>query len=139
MSKANRVKFYLARYFFLALGCMQALASLLLLIQIGDSPKTRFAAFVFFTLAMILFSIHWMVSGKIKRVAFNKKKIYIVNAKKTKHYDWNEVKDLKHIAFLNIYSMKLKGKRKKIYFLPPTNGETLFGLFGGNLQLANKK
>jgi hypothetical protein len=139
MTEVNRVKFYFARYFFLALALLQVLAAILLLLQAGDSPKSRFATFVFFTLAMILFSIHWVVSEHLKQVVLDKKKISIVYSHKTKQFDWDEVKELKHLAFLNVYSMKLKGKRKRIYFLPDINQEALFGLFGGGLQYANKK
>ncbi len=139
MTGVNRFKFYFARYFFLALASLQALAAILLLLQAGDSPKSRFAMFVFFTLAMILFSIHWIVSEHLKQVVLDKKKISIVYSHKTKQFDWDEVKELKHLAFLNVYSLKLKGKRKRIYFLPDLSQEALFGLFGGSLQLANKK
>jgi hypothetical protein len=56
MGEVNPVKFYLARYFFLALSALQGLASALMLLQFGDSPKARFVAFALFTLALILFS-----------------------------------------------------------------------------------
>ena len=139
MTEVNRVKFYFARYFFLALASLQVLAASLLLVEAGDSPKSRFATFVFFTLAMILFSIHWIVAEHLKQVVIDKKKILVLHSHKTKQYDWNEVKDLKHLSFFNVYSMKLKGKRKRVYFLPDINQEALFGLFGGDLQLANRK
>lgn len=139
MTEVNRVKYYFARYFFLAMAVLQVLAATLLLVQAGDSPKSRFATFVFFTLAMILFSIHWVVSEHLKQVVIDKKKISIVYSHKTKQFDWEDVKDLKHLAFFNVYSMKLKGKRKRIYFLPDVEHEALFGLFSGRLQFANKK
>jgi hypothetical protein len=139
MTAVNRIKFYFARYFFLALALLQVIAATLLLLQAGDSPKSRFATFVFFTLAMILFSIHWIVSEHLKQVILDKKKISIVYSHKTKQFDWDEVKDLKHLSFFNVYSMKLKGKRKRIYFLPDIDQQALFGLFNGGLQLASKK
>lgn len=139
MEEANPVKFYLARYFFLALSALQGLASALMLLQFGDSPKNRFAAFVLVTLAMIFFALHLMVADKIKRVAVSKKKIAVINPAKVKTYDWSEVKNLRFIPFLNMYSLKLKGKRNKIYFLPTENTATIFGLFSSATDFLSKK
>lgn len=139
MEEANPVKFYLARYFFLALSALQGLASALMLLQFGDSPKTKFVAFVLFTAALIFFSLHLIVSKKIKRVMISKKKIAIINPHKVKSYDWSEVKSLKLIPFLNMYCMKLKGRKSKIYFLPATNTEAMFGIFTQVSELIPKK
>jgi len=139
MEEANPVKFYFARYFFLALSALQGLASALMFLQFGDSPKNRFAAFVLVTLAMIFFAFHLLVADKFKRVAVSKKKISIINPAKVKTYDWSEVKNLKFIPFLNMYSLKLKGKRNKIYFLPTENTATVFGLFSSATGFLSKK
>jgi hypothetical protein len=139
MTELNSVKFYFARYFFLALALLQGLAATLLLLQASDSPKGRLAMFVFFSFAMILFSVQWVVYEHLKQVIIEKKKISIVYTHKTKQYDWEEVKELKHVSFLNVYSLKLKGKRKRIYFLPDLSQEALFGLFDDSFLLPNKK
>jgi hypothetical protein len=139
MTEVNRLKFYFARYFFLALAILQLLTAAVILLQASDSPKNRFAIFVFAALAMILFSIHWLVSEHLKQVVIDKKKITVVYSHKVKQFDWNDVKELKHLAFLNVYSLKLKGKRRRIYFLPDIDQAALFGLFNGGLQFANKK
>ncbi|HEV8515391.1 MAG TPA: hypothetical protein VGQ59_19040 [Cyclobacteriaceae bacterium] len=138
MKEASLVKFYFARYFFLAFGLLQGLAATMLLLQFQDTPKNRFAVFVLFTLAMILFSIHFLVFSKVKRVAMSKKKISVVFGHRTKQYDWDEVKELKLIHFLNICSLKLKGK-KRIYFLPAHDSEALFGLFTAEPEFYAKK
>src|SRR5260221_14436566 len=130
MKVANLLKYYFERYFFLALVTMQVIAASILLMQFQDSPKNRFAIFVFFTLAMILISIHFLVFTKVKRVAVSKKKVAVISRYRTKEYDWDEVKELKLLPFLNMYSLKLKGKRKKIYFLPTHDSEAIFGIFG---------
>jgi hypothetical protein len=139
MEEANPVKFYLARYFFLALSALQGLASVLMLIQFEDTLKNRFAALVLLTFALIFFSLHMLVARRIKRVAISKKKIEVINPAKVKSYDWSEVKSIKLIPFFNLYSLKLKGKRNKIYFIPNTNTETLFGLFSDPSDLIPKK
>jgi len=138
MKEANLFKFYFVRYFFLAFGMLQGLAALLLLIQFQDSPKNRFAIFVFFTLAMILFSVHFLVFTKVKRVAMSKKKIEVIQSFRTRQYDWDEVKELRLIPFLNMYSLKLKGK-KRIYFLPAHDSAALFGLFSDEPEFLPKK
>ena len=139
MEEVNPVKFYLARYFFLALSALQGLASVLMLIQFEDTLKNRFAALVLLTFALIFFSFHMLVARRIKRVAISKKKIEVINPAKVKSYDWSEVKSIKLIPFFNLYSLKLKGKRNKIYFIPNTNTETLFGLFSDPSDLIPKK
>jgi hypothetical protein len=133
MKEASLVKFYFARYFFLAFGSLQGLAATMLLLQFQDTPKNRFAIFVFFTLAMILFSVHFLVFSKVKRVAMSKKKISVIFGHRTKQYDWDEVKELKLIHFLN-----LKGK-KRIYFLPAHDSAALFGLFTAEPEFFAKK
>ncbi len=139
MEEANPVKFYLARYFFLALSALQGLASALILLQFGDSPKNRFVAFALFTLALIFFSLHLLIAQRIKRVAISRKKIAVINPTKVKSYDWSDVKSVKLIPFFNLYSLKLKGKRNKIYFLPTTNTAAVFGLFSSESELIPKK
>ncbi len=138
MKEASLVKFYFVRYFFLAFGLMQGLAAILLFFQFPDSPKNRFAIFVIFTLAMILFAVHFSFFTKVKRVSIRKKKIAIVVGQRTKQYDWDEVKELKLLTFLNMYSLKLKGK-KRIYFLPEQGSEPLFGMFSLENELLRKK
>jgi hypothetical protein len=138
MKEASLVKFYFVRYFFLAFGLLQGLAGMALLLQFQDTPKNRFAIFVLFTLTMILISVHFLVFTKVRRVAMSKKKISITRGGQTKQYDWDEVKELKLMNFLNMYSLKLKGK-KKIYFLPAFDSEALFGLFPDEPEFLSKK
>ncbi|HCZ34447.1 MAG: hypothetical protein KF856_02870 [Cyclobacteriaceae bacterium] len=139
MEEANPVKFYLARYFFLALSALQGLASVLMLLQFGDSPKARFVAFALFTIALIFFSLHLLVSKHIRRVAISKKKIELIKPGKEKSYEWDDVKSVKHLPFLNMYCLKLKGKKNKIYFLPAGDTQAMFGLFSADSDLIPKK
>lgn len=139
MKEANPVKFYLAKYFFLALGLLQGLAALLLFLNGGGSPKAQFTSFVLFTLALLMVAVYFLTGSKIKRVAISKKKLAVKDRAKIKRYDWDEVKMMKFIPFLNMYCMKLKGKKSKIYFLPTTNSESLFGLFHSSADLVSKK
>jgi len=138
MKEASLVKFYVVRYFFLAFGLLQGLAAIMLLTQFQDSPKNRFAVFVFFSLGLILFSVHFLVFTKVKRVALSKKKIMVIAGYRTKTYDWDDVKDLKLMPFLNMYSLKLKGK-KRIYFLPAHDSAALFGMFVAESEFVPKK
>lgn len=138
MEEASPIKFYLARYFFLALSALQGLAAILMFTQLGTSPKTRFVAFALFTVAMIFFSLHMLISKRIKRVALSKKKIEVINPTKVKSYEWEDVKRLKFIPYLNMYSLKLKGK-SKIYFLSTHSTATLLGLSSENSDLIPKK
>ena len=84
MEEANTAKYYLARYFFLALSVLQGLATALMLLQFEATNKNRIAALVLFTIAMIFFSLHMLLARKIKRVAISKKKLAIINPHKVK-------------------------------------------------------
>ncbi len=138
MEEPNRFKFYLAKYFFLALSALQALAALLLLLQFEDTPKNRSVVFVFAAFGMICLSLHFLFSEKIKRVGVSKKKITVLYPHKTKSYEWSEVKEMKFLPFLNMYNLKIKGK-SRIYFLPTNDSEALFGLFSDNADFIPKK
>jgi hypothetical protein len=138
MKEPNRFKFYLAKYFFLALSVLQGLAALLLLLQFEDTPKNRSAVFIFAAFGMICLSVHFVFCEKIKCVAISKKKVSVLYPHKTKSYQWDEVKEMKFLPFLNMYSLKLKGKNK-IYFLPSNHSEALFGLFSDNIEFIPKK
>lgn len=138
MKEPSLIKFYFARFFFLVFGLLQLTVAVIILFRFQDSPKNRFTVFILFTLALILLSIHLFVFKKVKRVSMSKKKIAIIKNYKTKEYDWDEVKKLKHIPFFNIYSLKLKGKRKKIYFFPANGSEAIYGIFTST-EIAFKK
>ena len=139
MEEANTVKFYLARYFFLALSVLQGLATALILLQFEDSDKSRIAALVMFTAAMVFFSLHLLIASQIKRVSVSKKKIAVINTHKVKEYDWSDVKAIKLLPFFNMYSLKLKGKKSRIYFLPSTDTSALFGIFTSNSDLMPRR
>ena len=139
MEETSTAKYYLARYFFLALSVLQGLATALILIQFEDSDKNRISALVMFTVSMIFFSLHLLLATKIKRVAVSKKKLAIINPNKVKEYDWSDVKAIKLMPLVNMYSLKLKGKRSKIYFLPSSDTSALFGIFSSESDLIPKK
>lgn len=83
--------------------------------------------------------MHLLLSKHIRRVAISKKKIELIKPGKEKSYEWDDVKSLKLIPFLNMYSLKLKGKKNKIYFLPAGNTQAMFGIFSADSDLIPKK
>lgn len=132
MKEASKSKFYLAKYFFFFIGMLQWLVALLLAWQVQENFKLVYAALLFFSLGLIFLIIQGLVAAKLKRVALGKKKIAIIERTKTRSYKWPDVKSIRLIPFFNLYSMRLKGKKDPIYFLPTKSTPSVFGMFASN-------
>lgn len=134
MKQASPVKYYLAKYFFLAFGLLQWFIGGLILVKQGGANKNGIAAFLFFTIGLLFLAVFMLIVSKVKRVAIGKKKIAVFSAQKKKEYKWPDIKSVQFIPFFNMYSMKIRGKKKKIYFLPSQSDAPIFhGLFHGDL------
>ena len=126
MKEVSRAKYYVVKYFFLGFALLQATVASAMFFQFQDTPRNRAIITIVFLLSIILLAIQVMVSEKIKRVAISKKKVTILFGSKRKSYSWSEVKEIKFFALLNLYSLKIKGKSGRIYFLP-NSPQTIFG------------
>src|SRR5688572_27911995 len=129
MKEASVAKYYFAKYFFLVFGALQWAIALIFLIKQGDSFKGQYAAFIFFTLGLVLMSVYTLFASNMRRVAVSKKRVEVTAKGKTKSYDWDEIKSVKFIPIFNLYKMKIKGKKDVIYFLPTEDSEVIYGLF----------
>ena len=139
MKEATPAKYYFAKYFFLAFGFFQWLVASLIFVRSGNTPKGQFTVFVFFTLGLVFIAVFLMIASKIKRVAISKKKVAIIGPYETERYEWPEIKSMKFIPFFNVYRMKIKGKKGKIYFLPTEDTEAIYGLFPSASGMEAKK
>lgn len=128
MVEANPFKFYLAKFFFLAISLVQWLVSATILYRFDFTSKNFFVALLFLTLGLIFFFIFLLISDKIKRVAIGKNKIVVIDGDHNMRFDWPEVKSLKLIPYFNLYKLKIRGKRNAIYFFPSKNVDPAFGL-----------
>lgn len=132
MVEANPLKFYVARYFFLVLCMLQWLVSAIILFTYPATPKNQYASLLFFTLGAILFVVFLIIKEKVKRVAVGKKKLVVITPGKKQKIEWDEVRSLKLVPFFNLYRLKLKGRKKGIYFFPSKNVNPAYGLLGGD-------
>ncbi|HEX7013997.1 MAG TPA: hypothetical protein VF191_00700 [Cyclobacteriaceae bacterium] len=128
MVEASPFKFYFAKYFFLAFGLLQWLVALLIFLRLDGSPRGVFGALVFFTIGLVLVSLYAVFSDKVKRVAIGKNKIVIMEGKRNYRFEWPEVKSLKLIPVFHLYKLKLKGRKRPIYFFPAKKIDPTFGL-----------
>lgn len=128
MIEASPVKFYVARFFFLAFALIQWTVAAVLLIRFGFSSQLFLLSLVFITLGLIFFYCFLLVNEKVKRVAIGKNKIVIIDGDKNSRFSWPEVKSLKIIPFFNLYKLKLRGKKNPVYFFPAKNIDPAFGL-----------
>lgn len=128
MVEANPIKFYLARFFFLAFAIIQWLVSTIILLRFEFTTKNFFVALIFFTLGLLFLIIFFILNNKIKRVAVGKNKIVVMEGERNTRFDWPEVKSLRLIPFFNVYKLKVKGKRNPIYFFPSKSVDPAFGL-----------
>ncbi|MEK6782034.1 MAG: hypothetical protein AABY93_10025 [Bacteroidota bacterium] len=137
MKEASRVKYYFAKYFFLALGLLQWFIGSIIFIRNGHLPKGQLAVFVFFTLGLVCVSLFLIIASKIKRVAIGKKKVAVINSYKTQEYEWPEIKSIRFLPLFNMYRMKVKGRKGKIYFLPTQESEVIYGIFSSGQLTKN--
>jgi hypothetical protein len=128
MVEANPIKFYLARFFFLAFAIIQWLVGTIILLRFEFTNKNFFVSLIFFTLGLVFVAIFLVLNDKIKRVAVGKNKIVVIDGERNTRFDWPEVKSLKLIPFFNVYKLKVRGKRNPIYFFPSKNVDPAFGL-----------
>jgi hypothetical protein len=128
MTEASPVKFYFAKYFFLAFAIIQWLVMAALLLRFNFTHKSIFVALIFFTLGLVFFNIFLIIGGKIKRVAIGKNKIVVIEGDRNLRFEWPEVKSLQVVPYFNLYRLKIKGKKGNIYFFPSRNIDPAFGL-----------
>jgi len=128
MVEASPVKFYCAKYFFLAFALLQWTVGGIILFNYVIDPKNFFAALIFFTLGLLSLFAFSLISDKIRRVAIGKNKIVVLEGHRNTRFAWPEVKSLRIVPFLNLYKLKIKGKKGTIYFFPSSNIDPGFGL-----------
>ena len=138
MKGASLVKFYFAKYFFLAFGLLQWTISIVFMINHGETPKGQWSAFVFFTLGLILITVQIVFATKIKRVAIGKKKVVVFSNGTVSRFEHDEVKSLKLVPAFNIYRMKIRGRKRVVYFLPCDESEVIYGLFPSAIAVKKK-
>jgi hypothetical protein len=138
MKEASIAKYYFAKYFLLAFGLLQWVISAIFLVKQGETIKGQYGAFVFFTLGLILVSLHSLFATRMRRVAISKKKVLVTVSGKVKSYDWDEIKSIRFIPVFNMYAMKIKGKKNQIYFLPTQESEVIYGLFPSVVGITKK-
>jgi hypothetical protein len=136
MKEASPVKFYFAKYFFLAFGLLQWSCGTLLFLR-GNADETKRGALIFFVLGLAFIALYFMIAARLKRVAISKKRVTIIERDKTDHYEWPEVKYIRLVPYFNLYKLKLRGRKGRIYFLPDHNVEPLFGLFQQEPEFAS--
>lgn len=145
MIEANPVKFYVAKYFFLAFALIQMLVAFMLVMQFGFTNKVFFVSMIFIICSTLFFLMFILVTQKVRRVAIGKNKIVVIEGDRNMRFTWPEVKSLQIIPFFNLYKLKLRGKKKSIYFFPSRNIDPAFGLLikdtskMGNLVERRKK
>ena len=100
MVEASPVKFYFAKYFFLAFSFLQWAVTGTIFFQYAFGPKSFFAALVFFTLGMISFTAYLLITDRVRRVAIGKNKIIVTEGDRNIRFEWPEVKSLKIIPYL---------------------------------------
>ncbi len=134
MVEANPVKYYFAKYFFLGFSLLQWLVASTIFFRHPFNAKSFFIALVFITIGLLCFIFFLIVTDKVRRVAVGKNKIIVIEGDRNVRFSWPEVKSLKIVPFLNLYKLKLKGKKGYIYFFPSQNIDPAFGLLSKDIS-----
>ena len=122
MKEASLVKYYFAKYFFLAFGLLQWLCSGLLLLD-----DNLAAAMLFFALGLVAIILFGIIAPRLKRVSLGNNRIAIISGDETTHYEWPEVKWIRPLPYASVYKLKLRGKKDRIYFLSRQQDVPVFG------------
>lgn len=129
LKEANPLKFYIAKYFFLALGLLQWTVSATLYYTLESTPKNNSVAFLFLCFGSLFLVLFFFLQSNMKRVAVGKNKIVVIIGKnKTIRVDWPEVKSIRLIPVFNLYKLELKSENRPIYFFPYKNIEPAYDL-----------
>lgn len=128
LKQANPTKFFLAKYFFLALGFLQWTVAAALALQFGNTPKNASASFIFICLGSIMIVVFFYLRGCIRRVAVSKNRIVVIEGGKNLRVEWSNVRSIKLIPIFNMYKLQLKDRRNPIYFFPSKNIEPAYDL-----------
>ncbi len=145
LKQASPVKFYFAKFFFLGFAFLQWAVALALAVQFENTPKNTAAIFIFVSLGCIFFVVFFFLMEVMRRVAIGKDKVVVIELGKNLTLAWPDIKSIKIIPVFNIYKMRLKTRRKPIYFLPSKNIEPAYDLLAedtskmGDIVNRNKK
>lgn len=139
MVETSPVKFYLARYFFLAFSIMLWFLALMYFVRFDYSNTYFFGSFVFFVLGFIFFYLYLLVSDKVKLVAVGKNKIIIMEGRRNIRFEWPEVKSFKTIPLINLCRLRLRGKKDSIFFFPSKKIDSTLGVAVKDFSKAKKK
>lgn len=145
LKQASPVKFYFAKFFFLGFALLQWTVAYALASQFENTPKNTAAVFIFISLGCIFFVVFFFLTEVMRRVAIGKDKVVVIEMGKNQTIEWPEIKSIKIIPVFNIYKMKLKTRKKPIYFLPSKNIEPAYDLLAedtskmGDIVNKNKK
>lgn len=145
LKQASPVKFYFAKFFFLGFSFLLWAVSVALALNFENSPKNTAAIFIFISLGCIFFVVFFFLMEVMRRVAIGKDKVVVIELGKNLTLQWQDIKSIKLIPVFNIYKMRLKTRKKPIYFLPSKNIEPAYDLLAedtskmGDIVNKNKK
>jgi len=128
LKQASPAKFYVAKYFFLALGLLQWSVSALLFTTLERTPKNTAVSFLFACLGSIAVVFFFYLQSSMRRVAVSKDKIIVIKRKRNEYIQWPDVKSIRLIPVFNLYKLELKDEDSPIYFFPSKNVEPAYDL-----------
>lgn len=128
LKQASPVKFYFAKFFLLGFGLLQWAVALALSLRFENTPKNTSATFIFISLGCIFIVLFFFLTESMRRVAIGKGRIVVMEGDKHLNIEWPEVKSINLIPVFNLYKMRLKNRRKPIYFFPSKNIEPAYDL-----------
>lgn len=118
MREAKLTKYFLVKYFVLILGLLQLLIALLLGLQQGGETRGQLSALLFLALGISFVVLFLTVTSRVQRVAISRKNVAIITRGRAKRYNLSAVKYIRAIPAFGICCMKLKGRKRRIYFIP---------------------
>lgn len=125
MYKSSKKYYFVFKYLFLALSCIMFIIYILIsqaIIEFNKEDVILYEAIVIFVFLLSLI-LYYLLKDKFSIVELSNEKVLIKKAGRTKTYNWEEIRSIKHLQFITppLYKLELKNTKSFVLFSTGAN------------------